>query len=127
MYYTLGAEDRLRNLRYQNLLKEKVVKARLRQKITWPTIRFACVPLNVKGLCTICKEDKVLPSHILTHITDTRDFMTTVFDKIAEVDSVSKLADFDKEQLQKTWIYYKKTFSFNYNKKSNKPVINNTN
>ena len=89
--------------------------------------RFACVPLNVKGLCTICKEDKVLPSHILTHVTDTRDFMTTVFDKIAEVDSVSKLADLDQRQLQKSWIYYKKTFSFNYNKKSNKPVINNTN
>ena len=106
----------MRDFRNQTLMKEKEkeVKARLRQKITWPTIRFACAPLKVKVLYTICKEDKVLTSHILTHVTYTRDFMTTVFYKIAEVDSVSKFADLDQEQLQKSWIYCKKTFSFNY-------------
>ena len=64
--------------------------------------------------------DEVSPDHIVSHATSDIDFIKRVFTIIEDENSVSKLVDLEQNQLQKTWLYYKKTFSLK--KKEARPI-----
>ena len=51
MYYMLGSENRTTNVEYTKLVQDKTERTELRNRMTWQTLRVACLPLKAKGIC----------------------------------------------------------------------------
>ena len=113
MYYMLGSENRTTNVEYTKLVQDKTERTELRNRMTWQTLRVACLPLKAKGICNECGMEKVTPDHIKIHMTMERsEFWEEILNAIKYDNSLNRLADLYQEKLGNEWIFYKKAFKF---------------
>ena len=67
------AGRKILNQRYQDLMEIIERTSILRKRISWATIRLACIPLKVKGTCAYAENKKSPLSHYRSKHVDSQD------------------------------------------------------